>query len=45
MRSISGTSIGPKKIVPHIECSTYPIFGETGQLQIKKGRVQKGTQK
>ena len=37
--------MGPKKIVPLIECFTYLIFGKTGQLRIKKGRVKKGTKK
>ena len=44
MHSISGTSMGPKKMVPLIECST-PIFEKTGQLQMKKAKVKKGTRK
>ena len=40
MRSIGGTSIGPEKMVALIECSTLPIFGKTGQLQTKKGKVK-----
>ena len=40
MRSISGSSIGPEKMVALVEYSTLPIFGKTGQLQIKKGRVK-----
>ena len=45
MRSISGASMGPKKMVPLIECSTLPTFWKTGQLQTKKGRMRKGTKK
>ena len=43
MRLISGTSMGMKKMVAFIELSTYLIFGETGQLRRKKGRVKTGT--
>ena len=44
MHSISGTSMGPKKMVPLIECST-PIFGKTGQLQMKKSKSEKRNEK
>ena len=40
MRSISGSSIGPEKMVALVEYSTVPIFENTGQLQITKGRVK-----
>ena len=45
MRSVSGTSMGRKKMVPLIECSTYPIFRKTDQLRIKKRESEKRNKK
>ena len=37
--------MGSKKMVPLIECSSFPNFGKTGKLRIKNERVKKGMKK
>ena len=32
-------------MIPLIECPIYPIFGKTGQLQIKRRKIEKKEQK
>ena len=45
MCSVSGTSMERKKMVPLIECSTYPILRKTDQLRIKKRESEKRNKK
>ena len=45
MRLTSGISIGLKKMVPLIGCSTCHNSGKTRQLRIKKRKIEKKNKK